>query len=168
MESCRHKVADDFGPKNLTGFMDQMQARIETPGYRTWSIAADGELGGLVTFERVSPWLGTAQLFLKPGFHGQGLSLAALRVTFGEMFQLGVGKLAFAPAAGSQAFASLLVNLGARREGKLFGHTLIGGKPANVNLYGLLKDEFEKHAAENHTRIPVSAGSLIARVGMAQ
>lgn len=123
--------------------MEFMSDRMDRPDFHTWSITANGELGGMISCERVSPWLGTAHIILKPGFQGKGLSMLALRQAFGEMFALGIGKLAFYPLAGSLAVGSLLVNLGAKREGKLVSHTLVGGKPADINLYGLLKEDFE-------------------------
>lgn len=147
MEGFRAKVADDFAPQTLGQFLTVMADKWEHPDFKAWSISADGELGGMITFERVSPWLGTAHLLLKPNFQGKGVSIVALRRAFAQMFDLGIGKLAFYPLGNSLAVGSLLVNLGARREGKLVSHTLVGGKPADVNLYGLLKEEFLNHAA---------------------
>lgn len=142
MSGFKSKVSDDFGPQTLDAFVDLMTAKWEQPGYQTWSISADGELGGLVSFERLSPWLGTAHLLLKPGFHGKGVALEACRMAAAEIFRTGIGKLAFYPMAGNLAIGSLIVNLGGQREGCLKGHTLIGGKPADVWMYGLTKEDF--------------------------
>ena len=54
----------------------------------------------------------------------------------------GIGKLEFQALAGNLAVGSLVCNLGARREGTLIGHTLSGGKPKDVWLYGLSREQF--------------------------
>jgi RimJ/RimL family protein N-acetyltransferase len=142
VERFRHKVADDFSPKTLEKFFEQMAG--QWPRLKTWAIYAGGELGGLVTFERLSPWAGTAHVVLKPDFHGQGVALRAVRQAVVEMFALGVGRLYFQVFQGNLAAGSLIVNLGGRREGCLREHTLQDGKPVAVWQYGLLKSEFEE------------------------
>ena len=139
IEGFRHKVADDFSPKTLGEFVDLMTGKDQ----RTWAIYADGELGGLVTFERLSPWAGTAHVLLKPDFQGRGIALKACREAVAAMFALGVGKLEFSVIARNLAIGSLLANLGASREGTLKERTLVQGKPTDVWLYGLTKKEFE-------------------------
>jgi len=113
---------------------------------KTWAIYGDGELGGLATFEQLSGWRGTAHVLLKPDFQGKGVALRACRHAVAEMFGLGVQKLEFWVIARNLAIGSLLTNLGATREGTLREHTLVGGKPTDVWVYGLLKAKFEgKH-----------------------
>lgn len=137
----KHKVADDFSPSSLNAFVELMASRWKTE--KTWAIYADDELGGLVTFERLSPWLGTAHLLLKPDFQGKGVAVKALQHAFAEMFALGIGRLIFYVISGNLAVGSLIVNLGGKREGCLRGHTLQDGKPTDVWVYGLSKTEFE-------------------------
>lgn len=142
------KVADDFTPRNLNDFMERMAEQWDKE--KTWAIHINGELGGLVSFVRLSPWLGTAHVLLKPDFQGRGIAVEACRTAFAEMFAQGVGKLSFYPFAGNNGMASLLVKLGAKREGLLEGHTLSNGKPVDMWLYGLSREAFEKekdHAA---------------------
>ena len=146
IEGFRHKVADDFSPKTLGEFVDLMTGKDQ----RTWAIYADGELGGLVTFERLSPWAGTAHVLLKPDFQGRGIALKACRQAVAAMFALGVGKLEFSVIARNLAIGSLLANLGASREGTLRGMTLVGGQPTDVWQYGLLRKEFEAKEGEKH------------------
>jgi len=142
METFRHLVADDFSPKDLPGFMAGLQLKFEQPGYQTWSISVDGELVGLIAMEKLSPWLGTAHWILKPDFHGKGVARKASMIAVTEMFESGIGKLSFYPLDGNWAMFSLLKSLGAQHEGMLRGQTLSDGKPVDMHLYGLMKEEF--------------------------
>jgi RimJ/RimL family protein N-acetyltransferase len=143
IEPFRQRVADDFAPQTLETFVEQTAAQWE--GQRTWAVYGDDELGGVITFERISPWLGTAHVILKPDFQGRGLAVEACQRAVVQMFELGVGKLAFYPLAHNRAIGSLLVTLGARREGKLVAHTLCAGKPTDIWVYGLTQEAFDAH-----------------------
>ena len=98
-----------------------------------------------MTFERMSPWLGSVRYLLKPDFQGHGFTLKASRLAVAEMFaEPGLGKLEFQVLAAPYcAMSSLVCALGARREGTLIGHTMSGGHPRDVWLYGLTKEVFE-------------------------
>jgi RimJ/RimL family protein N-acetyltransferase len=142
IEPFKAKVADDFSPQDLEGFLAHMAHKWDRQ--KTWAVQGDGELGGLIIFEGLSPWLGTAHYLLKPDFQGRGIGVKALRLAVMEMFQEpGIGKLEFRVLAGNLAIGSLACNIGAKREGTLAGHTLSGGKPRDVWLYGLAKEDFE-------------------------
>ncbi len=139
--SFRGKVADDFSPQTEDEFVCYMASRWKDQ--KTWAVYAAGELGGLVTFERLSGWRGTAHIVLKPDFQGRGIAVQACRTAVAEMFQIeGLGKLEFTVLAGNLAIGSLLVNIGAAREGTRKDHTQRGGKPADVWEYGLTKIAF--------------------------
>jgi RimJ/RimL family protein N-acetyltransferase len=138
----RERICDDFSPQTQDAFVAGMAAKWQ--GYAaTWAIRAGGELGGLVTFERLTPHLGTAHIVVKHDFHGKGVAVRAARIAVSEMFALGIGKLALYPLEGNLALGSLHANLGAKREGCLKGHTLRGGKPIDVWVYGLSREQFE-------------------------
>lgn len=138
------------------------------PGQKSWAIYGDGELGGLITFERLSPWLGTAHIVCKPEMQGKGLAVKAARLAVSQMFALGIGKLAFYPLAGNLAIGSLLVNIGAKREGKLEAHTLCGGVPTDVWIYGLSKGAFEdayRNSSRDVGQQPGGSGELDRGLG---
>ncbi len=176
IETFRGKVADDFSPSTEDEFVSQMCSkwfRIScADSHKSWAVYADDELGGLITFERLSPWLGPAHLVLKPDFQGKGIAVKACRVAVGEMFEQGIGKLAFYPLAGNVAIGSLIVNLGGRREGKLEAHTICGGKPTDIWVYGLKKEEFENARSTTAVYPGHHRGGLVDRrvvsVGKAQ
>jgi hypothetical protein len=68
----------------------------------------------------------------------------AARQAVAEMFASGVGKLSFYPLAAGLAIASVLVNIGAKREGRMEEQTLVNGKPVDILIYGLTKRNFEE------------------------
>jgi len=140
IEQFRSKVSDDFGPTSLEEFMTVMRAKWDRQ--TTWAVSVDGELGGFIEFERLSPWLGTAHCMFKTEFQGKGVSLKALRIAFTEMFDTGIGKLAFYTFAGNLAIGSLVCNLGGKREGTLTAQTLVDGQPTDILVYGLTKENF--------------------------
>lgn len=141
IEPFRAKVSDDFSPQTLDAFVAAMAAKWDQQ--KSWAVSVDGELGGLMTFERLSPWLGTAHCVFKPDFQGRGVAVKACRAVLAEIFAEGIGKLAFYPLAGNLALGSLLIQLGAKREGKIEAYTLCGGKPMDAWMYGLSKEGFE-------------------------
>jgi len=149
IESFREQVGDDFAPKTEASFMDAMYARWGRQ--KTWAILGDGEPGGLIFYERLTPWLGTAHVLLKRVFQGKGIAVKACRQAVSEMFECeeGLGKLQFDVLARNLAIGSLLVNIGAVREGTLHDHTLRDGKPIDVWLYGLTKAAFASQRS-NH------------------
>lgn len=142
IEPFREKVSDDFGPQTQEDFVSFAAAKWDTQ--KTWAIYVDGEMGGLITFERLSPWVGTAHWIFKPNFQGKGIAAKASAVALGEMFATGIGKLAVYPLAGNLAMGSLLIRLGFTREGTLIEQTLCNGKPTDMWVYGLTKSQFEE------------------------
>lgn len=160
IETFRDRVADDFAPNTLGEFVILMADRLES--HKSWAIYRDEELGGLITFERLNPWLGTAHVLLKPEFQakrtkGEQLAVKACRQAVTEMFQEGIGKLSFYPFAGNLAIGSLLINIGAKREGTLEAHTLSNGKPVDIWMYGLTKENFK---GEHHARNAVERSGV--------
>ena len=122
--------SDDFAPKNIQQFVDAMLDAIDHQ--MTWAIFGDGELGGMITFQKLTKWVGTAHIMLKPEFQGQHVAPAALRTAFAEMFETGIGKLVFYPLGSDSgingrsrglAVGAVLINLGAHREGTLRAQT---------------------------------------------
>ena len=148
MRPFREKVSDDFSPQTLPEFLEAMAAKWES--VRSWAVYGDAELGGLITFEQLTPWVGTAHFLLKQQFHARGIAVKAARAAAAEIFEREtIGKLVFYPLAGNLAIGSLLCNIGARREGRLEAHTVCGGKPTDMCVYGLTKREFNEHASRS-------------------
>ena len=153
IEQFRAKVADDFAPRNLAQFMESMASQWD--GQTSWAVLADGELGGLITYLKLSPWVGTAHCLFKPEFQAKGIAFKACHQAVSEMFATGIGKLVFYPMAGNLAIGSLVCSLGAKREGTLVAQTIVDGKPADILIYGLTKENFN---AINDSRSDRSRG----------
>lgn len=174
MQGCRSKVADDFSPKTLPQFIEMMMAREEDPNHKSWGVSVDGELGGLITFDRVSPWLGSAHCIFKAEFQkggrvaskrdgkwrreNRGITVKACRLAVDEMFQSGIGKLSFYPFAGNYAAGALIAVIGGKREGLLEGQTLVDGKPADMWLYGLTKGAFYAASGNRSSNVDLQSG----------
>ena len=142
IEQFKGQVLDDFAPQTEDEFILYMVSKWDTQ--KSWAVYADNELGGLIRFEKVSPWLGTAHIVMKPDFQGKGLAVKACRIAVTQMFESGIGKLGFYPLADNFALGSLVVSLGAKREGKLKAHTLCNGKPTDSWVYGLTAQDFKE------------------------
>lgn len=143
LEPFRERISNDFSPKTLEEFLASMSAKWAHRKY--WGVYVDGELGGLIEFEKFDGWLGQGHFLLKPEFQRRGISIKAARIAVADVFaNEGVGKVMFCHRANNLALGSLLVNIGAKREGTLEGHTLCGGKPTDMWIYGLTKEGFEE------------------------
>lgn len=167
IQPFKDRVSDDFGPQTLGEFVPQFMSKCA--GQTTWGVYGDGELAGLITFERLNPWIGTAHIILKPSFHGKGLALRASEMAIAAMFETGIGKLCFYPMArGNTAMGSMLVSMGARREGLLRAQTLCDGAPQDIVVYGLMKEEFKNNALRSSSASALGSGSIDIRVDSGQ
>lgn len=59
----------------------------------------------------------------------------------------------FPMVAGATAYVRLLKGAGFQEEGVIRGHALVGGKPCDVAVLGLLRVEFESWCRENENRL---------------
>lgn len=140
MERFRSRVADDFAPKTLEEFVDDWERR----GSETWAVYRDGELGGLVTVEQVSPVVASSHCLFKKEFWGAETTIPALQQVYGKVFERGITKISSAVFHDNDTIKSLAYKIGAKREGMLRNQTLRGGKPVHMVVVGLLKEDFEK------------------------
>lgn len=140
IETFRHRVADDFGPKTLEEFVEQRMAATHE---KTWAVYRDGELGGIVSFQALTPWLGTAHCLFKKNLWGFETTIPALRAVAEEIFATGIWKLTVMPFRDNLQIKGVLKRLGAECEGTLREHTVREGKPVDVLLYGLTRKRFE-------------------------
>lgn len=143
LEPFRARVSDDFSPKTMDEFVRWFMAQSDV--MKTWGVYRSGELGGVISFQQVSPVVGTAHATFKKTFWGHGTTIPALQMAFAEMFEI-VPKVSSPVFQANKAMLGLLAKMGARREGLLEGHTLQGGKPVNLVMVGCFKDSFGKVA----------------------
>jgi RimJ/RimL family protein N-acetyltransferase len=143
IQDFRARVTDDFSPQTLEEFVvqwEQLKAQRTT-----WGVWRGAELGGLVAWE---PWpvpgVGVSHALFKREFWGRGTTRRALELVYGELFEDGVRKILGFPFASNHAIIGLGKSIGAKTEGVLRRQTLQGGKPVDLVILGLLKEDFEK------------------------
>lgn len=136
----RRSVADDFAPATCSAFVEQQLARAEHS--RTWAVYHDAELCGLVAYEPVSPVTGMTHAMFRKDFWGHAITETALRMVYAEIFAGGARRIFGTPFTTNHASNALAMRLGFKKEGVLRKHTLRGGKPADMIVLGLLKEEF--------------------------
>lgn len=141
IQSFRNRVVDDFSPKTLDAFVEKSLA--DAAALTTWAVYRDGELGGMVSFERWTPVLGTCHCLFKREMWGRKTTLPALRQIAGEIFGTGVSKISMCVFSDNKAIIALVKDLGAVTEGHYRKHTLRGGQLVDMTAIALFKDEFE-------------------------
>jgi RimJ/RimL family protein N-acetyltransferase len=143
IQDFRQRVTDDFSPRTLTEFVAQWAELA--PTRKTWGVWRDGELGGLIVWE---PWpmpgIGVSHALFKREFWGRATTHTALVSVYRELFDGGVRKILGFPFRSNHAIVGLGKALGARTEGVLRQQTLQGGRPVDLVILGLLKEDFER------------------------
>lgn len=142
IQPFRDRVLDDFSPQTIEDFVAARLSAPETE--QTWGVLRDGELGGMVTFQRLSPVLGTCHCVFKKDLWGHSTTVPALRQIAEEVFSTGVNKLTLPLMRGNRAMAAILSMLGGYQEGILKQQTQQHGKPADMVLYALTREGFER------------------------
>lgn len=148
IEVIRDRVADDYFPKTLDGFVDDWLLMNDRVDRFTWGVRRDGVLGGVITSARVSPTVRDFHVIMQKDFWGRGTTQPAIEAALIEVFKpvdeggCGARKLSTLMFAGNFSTASLLKTFGVKREGLLHGHTLQGGKPVDLAILGLQREAF--------------------------
>lgn len=138
IEPFRWRVSDDFSPKTLAEFLSHFSA-LASRG-RTWAVYRGGELGGVISYEKLSPIVGTAHVVFKKSFWGRGTTVPALRLAGAEMLA-DVPKLSLPVFQGNKAMVALLMVAGAVQEGVLKKHSQRNGKPIDVVMMAFFRPE---------------------------
>jgi RimJ/RimL family protein N-acetyltransferase len=147
---CR--VCDDFAPCTLEEFLAQWEQRR---GVDTWGVLRNGELGGYVSFEKLTPVVGTVHVLFKRSFWGRGTTIPALELVYAQAFeQSGVSKILSLVFRDNHAIRALARHVGAREEGIFRNHTMRNGKPVDMVAIGLLKGEFLSWLNSQRTHCP--------------
>jgi RimJ/RimL family protein N-acetyltransferase len=141
MSEFRDRVADDYAATTLDAFMLDWQRRAAA-GQQSWAIYRDGELGGLVTLDLANPGVGSTHCLFVKRMWGQETTLPALREVYRLIFETGLRKLLAFVFDDNWQIKAIARKLGARREGFLRQQTMRGGKPVDMVILGLLREEF--------------------------
>lgn len=140
MNELRSRVCDDYAPKTLDEFLANWERRTA----QSWGILRGGELGGLVTFEKISPVVGTAHVLFKRSFWGFKTTIPALEMVYREAFATsGVSKILSMVFRDNYGIRHLAKHVGAREEGIFKNHTMRDGKLVDMVAIGLQEEEFQ-------------------------
>lgn len=142
VQKFRDKVADDFAPKTLDEFVDDWE-RKEQHGQRSWAVKRDGERGGVIQSEAISPGVRSIHALFKPEFWGDQTTLPAIALACKELFQGDTRKLVALMFVDNIAAIHMAMRLGGIREGTLIAETIRGGQPVNVAIIGIHREGFD-------------------------
>src|SRR4051812_28757179 len=73
----KERVSDDFGPQTLDDFVEFSVERARNA--KTWAVFRDGEMGGLISIEHMTPVVVSSHVVFKRSFWGEGTVSAAMR-----------------------------------------------------------------------------------------
>lgn len=144
MQPFLGRVSDDYSPKTVEDFIAFFERAADQQ--KTWAVYRNGELGGMISYQQVSPIVGTAHCVFKKTFWGHATTMEALRQAFLHMFE-NCTKISSPVMEGNKAMLSLLMKMGAKREGVLEAHTLRDGKPLNLVMTAFFRDSFTQKFA---------------------
>jgi RimJ/RimL family protein N-acetyltransferase len=155
IESFRDRVCDDFSPKTFPEFLENWIARAKA-GTRTWGVWRDDSLGGMISVGPLNPILAETHLVFARRFWGRETTIPALRQAYAIAFASGFEKLQAAVFADNYQLIALAKAIGAVEETHpkhpLRAQTRRNGKPVDMRLISLFKEDFECHS-----KLPESA-----------
>lgn len=147
-EVPRSRLFDDDGPKDIDQFLLKWE-RMLSGGMRTWAVYRGVELGGVISFTKMTPIAGEAHCVFKKAFWGHGTTRVALIEVFNEIFgpehepsPMGVDKIWGYMYPDNGGILALLNSIGGEVEAKLERHTTRGGEPVNLMVVGIHKENF--------------------------
>lgn len=127
------QIADDFTPRDEAGFV-AMQIARQAVNLGVWR---DGQLGGLLTWERLNPIVCQAHCVFSREFWGRETTLPAIEAGLTTLWMSGYTKMIAPVYRSNRRMQVLLEQLNARCEAVLINHTRQQGKPTTVLLYGI-------------------------------
>jgi RimJ/RimL family protein N-acetyltransferase len=158
IETFRNRVVDDFSPQTLDAFVAKSMADAES--MTTWAVYRDGELGGMISFQRWTPVLGTCHCLFKREMWGRKTTLPALQQIASEIFATGIAKICLCVFSDNKAIIALVKELGAVTEGHYRNHTLRNGQLVDMTAIALFKEGFENASTSNRSG---NRGNLLNR-----
>lgn len=144
IESFRDRALDDAAPQNLGDFVRECE--LLAPLVTTWAVRVDGELGGVLIAQQVSPIAWRVQPFFRREFWGQKIARPAMAGVLAKLFERGAVKIIGFPFEDNHAMHAFLKKLGYRVEGKLNAQTLRGGRVVSQLVFGLQKEDLCRSA----------------------
>jgi RimJ/RimL family protein N-acetyltransferase len=141
LQDFKDRVLDDFSPQDLPSFVTFCIELAKTAV--TWGVLRNGELIGLLTFEPVNGVTGIAHAIFRKDAWGRQTTVPAITEAAESIFASGVRKVEFPIFADNHAVEAMLLKLGAVREGLLREHSMRGGKPIDMIVIGITREDFD-------------------------
>lgn len=138
----RDRIADDFGAKTLDEFV--LHAAAVARQARTFAVKRDGEIGGLVTVQTVSPVLATSHVLFRKSFWGRDTTVSAIQQAYAKAFESGIERIESFVFRDNSSIRQIARLVGAREEGILRRRTQRNGELVDMVVLGLLKGDFEQ------------------------
>lgn len=131
---------DDFGPRNVAEFIDQIERR-DKAGERMWMVKHEGRYVGFIGFIPATPRVGTFHVCFAREVHGKGIAREAVLLMLRMLFAEGVEKVQAAYFADNWPVRRFLKKLKAKDEGFLIGQTTKRGLPIDMYMVALFKGD---------------------------
>jgi RimJ/RimL family protein N-acetyltransferase len=132
---------DDFGPKSRTEFREELIERSRR-GEKIWIAYVNHEPAGIIGYAPMNTYCGSFHgICFAKKWHGKGVAKAAVSKVIDEIFAGGQQKISASFFADNERVAYFLYQLGFKYEGTLLAQTLRGGKPVDMVMTALFKEE---------------------------
>jgi len=139
-------VADDFAPKTIEGYVEYSSRAAEHG--RVMGVAVNGHLRGVLIFEFQNPACAMMHVLFAPAMRGRKVKCEAARLGCARLFETTPAaiKIFGLVHAENRAAVALAKRGGGRVEGLLRSHSVSGGKPFDVVVVGVTREEFNATA----------------------
>ncbi len=128
-------------------FLEQVRAHRSEGRTAAYSLRVDGRLAGLIGLHDIDAANGTAQIgyWLAAEFEGRGWMTRAVRAILAVAFDgAGLERIEIRCAAGNRRSQAIPKRLGFTYEGTLRAVQRLHGGRADLRIYGLLREEWER------------------------
>jgi RimJ/RimL family protein N-acetyltransferase len=137
LKAVWNRVADDFSPTNEA---DYIKAQLVASHCIHRGVYRNGELGGILTGQPITPYLVQVHVQFRKSFYGSETTLPAIRLGIDVLFdECGFGKIWAVVFADNAPIIATLRRLGATWEGTLIAHTTRNGRPIDMESFAILK-----------------------------
>jgi RimJ/RimL family protein N-acetyltransferase len=139
---------DDYGPQSLEEFRMELAERNRTE--HTWAVTAAGVPVGFVGFQWTSDRTGMMRgIVFAPWVHGRGVARNGVRAVLHELFSAGCEKVSATYFSENKQIDRFLKKLGAVEEGLLRQQTLQGGRPIDMRIVAIFRENFYADRSRN-------------------
>ena len=133
---------DDFGPKNLDELLVEITRRAHR-GEWMWTVYVGDRSAGVIGYAPQNEYCGVFHgICITKEWHGTGVAQAAVSKVIDEIFTTSQQKISASFFRDNERVHKFLCNLGFCHEGLLMHQTLRGGKPVDMTLMALFKEDW--------------------------